>query len=180
MFEFLESIDIAIFYFINGEISNTYFDKFFPFITNLNNWILVYVIMFGWLFMKGGRKGWITASAIAIVVFLTDHFVIDFLKEEFSRLRPCQVLDYVRILIPCGAGKSFPSAHAANNFAVATVLAYSYRQYKWIFYTIALLIAFSRVYVGVHYPSDVIVGSAIGFVMGFIVITLLTKLRNRR
>ena len=134
--------------------------------------------MFAWLFMKGGKKGWITASAIAIALFLADHFLIDFLKHEVARLRPCHVLDYVRSLVPCGVGKSFPSAHAANNFAVAAVLAYSYRQYKWVFYTIAFLIAFSRVYVGVHYPSDVIVGSFIGFAIGFIVITLLTKLRR--
>jgi undecaprenyl-diphosphatase len=178
MLEFFENIDVAFFYFINSTIACSYFDKFFPFITNLNNWVLVYVIMFGWLFLKGGKKGWITASALAVAVFVTDHYIVDFLKEEIARIRPCHVLDYVRLLVPCGGGKSFPSAHAANNFAAAAVLAHSYIRYKWVFYVIAFLIAFSRVYVGVHYPSDIIAGGLIGFGIGFLVIYLLDKLRD--
>lgn len=178
MSEFFINIDIAVFHFINSAIANSYFDSFFPFITNLNNWILVYVLMFGWLFLKGGKRGWITASALAIAIFVTDHIVVDFIKEEVARLRPCHVLDYVRLLVPCGGGKSFPSAHAANNFAAAAVLSFSYSKFKWVFYIIAFLIAFSRVYIGVHYPSDIIAGGIIGFAIGFIVISLLSKLRN--
>jgi len=180
MIEFFENIEVALFYFINSTISNSYFDKFFPFITNLNNWILVYVLLFGWLFLKGGKRGWITASALALAVFVTDHYVIDFIKEEVARLRPCHVLDYVRLLVPCGAGKSFPSAHAANNFAAAAVLAHSYSKYKWVFYIIAFLIAFSRVYVGVHYLSDIIAGGLIGFGIGFLMVYMLDKLRSIR
>jgi undecaprenyl-diphosphatase len=178
MIEFFENIDVAIFYFINSTIANSYFDKFFTFITNLNNWILVYVLLFGWLFIKGGKRGWIAASALAVAVFVTDHYVIDFLKEEVARLRPCHVLEYIRLLVPCGPGKSFPSAHAANNFAAAAVLAHSYSRYKWVFYIIAFLIALSRVYVGVHYPSDIIAGSIIGFGVGYVVIFVLDKIRN--
>ncbi len=177
MLEILENIDIAVFYFINSTIANSYFDTFFPFITNLNNWVMVYILMFGWLFLKGGKKGWITASALAIAIFVTDHYVIDFLKESVDRLRPCHVLDYIRLLVPCGGGRSFPSAHAANNFAAAAVLAHSYSKYKVIFYSIAFLIAFSRVYVGVHYPSDIIAGGLIGIIIGFVVIYLLDKIR---
>ena len=101
-----------------------------------------------------------------------DEFNSFLLKDLFSRLRPCQVLDNVRLLMPCGGGKSFPSSHAANNFAAAVVLSYFYKQYKWVYFSFAITISYSRVYVGVHYPFDVFGGIIFGVGIGLLFVYL--------
>lgn len=76
--------------------------------------------------------------------------------------RPCHALQNVHLLVSCGSGFSFPSSHAVNNFAGALILAFFFPRNKWWFFGIAAIVAFSRVYVGVHYPFDVIGGAVIG------------------
>jgi len=101
---------------------------------------------------------------------MTDNNMIqdDFLKQLFARQRPCNVLDNVRLLVGCSRSFSMPSSHAGNNFAAATFFGILYKRYSKILFTIATLVAFSRPYVGVHYPSDIIVGSFVGIVIGFV------------
>lgn len=89
-----------------------------------------------------------------------------------GRIRPCHTLPDIRLLVPCGGGKSFPSSHAVNNFAFAILLGSFFKEYKFHFIILASLVAFSRVYVGVHYPSDVIFGSILGCIIGFVFVYL--------
>ncbi|MCK5740590.1 MAG: phosphatase PAP2 family protein [Chlorobi bacterium] len=168
--EVFHTIDVQLFIFLNSTISNDICDKIFPYITDVRNWLLVYVFLFGWLFWQGGKKGVLTAVSLIAVILATDYINSELLKNYFSRVRPCSALDDVRLLIDCGSGKSFPSSHAANMFAAATVLAYYYRKYRWIYFGIAAAIAFSRVYVGVHYPLDIAGGAIVGTVIGTVVV----------
>jgi undecaprenyl-diphosphatase len=78
----------------------------------------------------------------------------------------------VHLLVHCGGGKSFPSSHAANNFGAATILTYFYRKIAWIFFSLAALVAFSRVYVGVHYPFDVLAGAILGMAISAILLLI--------
>jgi undecaprenyl-diphosphatase len=175
MTEFLLNIDLVVFYFINHTITNNFLDKLMPFITEIRNWYLVYIFLFTWLFWKGGKKGRIAAITLIIAIILSDQISSHILKELFSRTRPCQALDNVRLLVTCGSGKSFPSSHAVNNFVAATILSYFYKQYKIIYFSIASLMALSRVYVGVHYPSDIIAGALLGFLVAWLLIYMLKK-----
>lgn len=176
MIEFFINIDISLFYFVNHDLANPFFDKLMPFITEVNSWILLYLVGIVWLIWKGGTKGRIAALALILTLGLTDFINSEILKELFDRARPCREMIDARLLVNCGPGKSFPSSHAANNFAAATVLSYFFRSRWWIFYPAAFLVAFSRIYIGVHYPADTIGGAIVGFAIASIVLAIIYQL----
>ena len=179
MIDFLYSIDVAIFNFINHTISNPIFDKFFPFITQVKNWIITYVILWFVLFLKGGKKGKLAAFTVIFLIIVSDQISSNLLKNFFERVRPCNSLDNVNLLVGKLKSFSFPSSHAVNNFAVATFFYKLYPRYKWILFTIASLMAISRPYVGVHYPSDIFAGAIIGIIIGWL-FSLLVKFIEKK
>jgi len=176
MVEFLYQIDLKLLYFINDTLSNPFFDKVFPFITEVKNWYLVYLIFFLLLVIKGGRIGRIAAVALILLITATDQFSSFFLKNLIGRIRPCNILTDLNVLVTCTDSFSFPSSHAVNNFAVAMFFTKIFPKNKWAFFSIATLMAFSRPYVGVHYPSDVIGGAIIGIIFGYIFALMVIKI----
>lgn len=182
MIEFLYSIDVTIFFFINHTLSNPVFDLFMPFLTDLNKHkpVLLFLLLFvGYVLWKGGTTGRITISILIITIIISDQLNSSVLKEIFSRIRPCRSLDGVRLLVDCGGGLSFPSSHAVNNFAAATVISNFYHKQKWYWFAFAFLVAFSRTYVGVHYPSDILAGSILGFIIGFIIVSIWKSINTK-
>jgi len=177
------SIDLTIFYFFNQTISTGFLDKFFSIITNVNNWYITFLLLLGLLFFKGGRIGKISAVGILILIAITDQASHKVLKEFFERARPCNTLSDVLTPLGCTGSFSFPSNHAVNNFAAASFFSRLYPNYKTVLFIIASLVALSRVYLGLHYPSDIIAGAAIGFVFGYFFGLLVLKINdiiNRR
>ena len=179
MIDFLYSIDKAIFIFINQTLSNPVGDFLWPLITDYNNiWIVRIPLILIWvlLLFKGGRTGRTVAVMIIPMLFLSDKISSAFIKEWVGRARPCHTIDGVPViqgihmLVDCGPGKSFPSSHAVNNFAVCTMLSYYYPKWKWWFFGWASLTALSRPAVGVHYPSDILGGAIIGSIIALLVI----------
>lgn len=166
--EFLYSFDLAIFYFCNHTISTGFLDKFFSIITDVNKWYIAYVILAGIAFFKGGRRGKIAVIGLILMIVVTDQTGYRLLKESIQRLRPCIALTDVITPVGCSGSFSFPSNHALNNFAAAIFLMRLFPNYKWIFLTVATLISFSRIYLGVHYPSDVLGGALIGIAFGYL------------
>jgi undecaprenyl-diphosphatase len=168
MTDIIYSIDLSIFYFINHTLSNPIFDKFFPFITNVKSWYLAYIILWGILVSKGGKIGKIASIGIILLIATSDQLSSNLLKNLFERIRPCNFLDDVNVLVHCSRSYSFPSSHAVNNFAVAMYFYMIYPKLKWILFPVAFLVAFSRPYVGVHYPSDILAGGTFGVLVGYI------------
>lgn len=168
MADFLYSIDLAVFYFINNTLSNPVFDKFFPYITEVKHWYVAYIILWLILIIKGGKLGRIAALFAIIVITASDQFSSNFLKHAIERIRPCNAISGVNILVGCTGSYSFPSSHAVNNFAVAVFFMRLYPKLKWTLLIVASLMAFSRPYVGVHYPSDILGGAVIGSIIGYI------------
>jgi undecaprenyl-diphosphatase len=173
--DYLQNLDTAVFRFINGTLRNPVFDVFMPFITNLNRHPTVLVIvglMLILLFVKGGNKGKYAVLVLAFGILFSDQLNSSVAKFILARPRPCHALAYVHLLVGCGSGYSFPSSHAVNTFCGAIILAFFFpRAAVWL-YSFAGVVSFSRVYVGVHYPADVVGGAVIGICCGLIMITL--------
>ncbi|TSA19337.1 phosphatase PAP2 family protein [bacterium] len=174
-------LDRNLFYFCNQGLRNWFFDAIFPFLTDLNKkpaaLVLVGILWF-LLLMKSGRHGRIAALLLLPTIALSDQLNSSFLKFIIERPRPCHELANVHLLVSCGSGFSFPSSHAVNNCSAAIVLAYFLPRWSWAFFSFAALIAFSRVYVGVHYPSDVAAGAVIGFAIGGVVIIVFRQVEE--
>lgn len=166
MADFLYNIDVAIFYFLNVSISNPFFDNFFPYITNVKSWYLVYIIFWLILIIKGGRIGRISAIGILFVITISDQLSSQILKQLFERIRPCNALSDVNLLIGCSKSYSMPSSHAVNNFAAAFFFSKLFPKYMIALIIIAAVMALSRPIVGVHYFSDIFVGAIIGMIIG--------------
>lgn len=181
MSEFLYTLDVAAFTFLNGTLSNPVGDFLWPYITDWDRFLAVRIVLLGtWLSLIafGGKRGRIAAVLIVLVIAGADQLSSSVIKPLVQRPRPCHVVDgtmvvpQVHLLVHCGGGKSFPSSHAVNTFAVATAFAFFYGRWWWAFYGWAALVAFSRVAVGVHYPSDILGGALIGTGVGWCVLLL--------
>jgi len=181
MLDFLNSIDIVLFRFLNGSLSNSILDFLMPFITDLNKQLIVLVLVFVlilWMLIRGGRQVRIAAILLIITIVVSDQLSSSVIKYWFERPRPCQILYNVHLLVSCGSGSSFPSSHAVNNFAGALILAFFFKRFKWWFFGFAAIVAFSRIYVGAHYPSDVIGGAIIGLFCAGSVLLVFVILEN--
>ena len=174
----LYQVDISIFYFFNHTIANPVFDKFFVFITDVKNWYLTYLVLILIVFFKGGRIGKLSAGFMILLIITSDQFSSHLLKNLIERIRPCNVLPDVRTLIGCSGTYSFPSSHAVNNFAAATFFAVLFPKYKWMLFISAFLVAISRPYLGLHYPSDTFFGALIGIVLGYIFAIIVLKIES--
>jgi undecaprenyl-diphosphatase len=168
MLEFLGNIDTALFLFFNVTLANPVTDLIMPLITSdmllrvLYAGAVVSLLVFG-----KARLRWVVLFSVLVLV-VTDQLSAGLLKPMLGRLRPCHVLENINLLVDCGGGKSMPSSHAANAFGQAVLLAMLYRRWAWPLLIVAALIALSRVFVGVHYPFDVVAGTVIGATAGFV------------
>ncbi len=180
LLELLHQLDVALFYFFNVTLANPVLDAVMPFVTDKHSWYPVWAVTVIGLLWKGGRKGrWAVLVAI-LAVGLSDPVVSRIMKPLFDRDRPCIALEDVHLLLNRKTSNAMPSAHAANFFAVATAFSYFYRKYQVIFWFLASLVAYSRVAVGVHYPSDILVGSMVGAFFALFWIFLINKILQRR
>ena len=162
---FLFSIDKAVFIFLNHSLANPVFDVIMPFVTEANHWKIPLFLAWLSLMIFGGKKGRIAGLLAVVIVTMSDQLSSAVIKPWVRRLRPCDpkaIVEGGRFLIGLKESFSFPSSHAANNAAIATLFSVKYRRYTAVFIAIAATVAYSRIYVGVHYPSDVLGGIFVG------------------
>ena len=179
MFETLDRIDRAVLLWVHDH-HNDIFDLIMPIITDADNWVLPILVLIFYLGFKGEKRGKITLVLLIFALALTDSICAQLLKPFFERIRPSHLdLDGLQLLVFKGGKWSMPSNHAANIFTFAVILSYFYKKYKMPLFLLAYLIAFSRVYVGVHYLGDVIIGSIFGYALGWMVLTLWVILKMR-
>lgn len=158
----LAELDTQLFFWINQGQRNFFFDRIMPFLTEFENWR--YPLLMTWiiLFFGGGPRLKINLLLTALLVGLLDYSNSFFFKHLFDRVRPCNALTGVHLFGGCPSSFSFPSNHAANLFGAAVFLSYHYRKGAAFFLAIPVIIGYSRVYVGEHYPFDVLAGFLLG------------------
>ena len=180
MLDLINTIDNNFLFWVHLNLPNVVFDISMPFITDEKNWRFPIALLIFTLGFKSGKKGKLCLVILIISLGLTDAISAHILKPFFERIRPSHLnLDGINLLVSKGGKWSMPSNHATNIFSLATVLSYFYISFKPSLYLLAIIIAFSRVYVGVHFPGDVIVGGLIGYFIALTVLTFWGKLKLR-
>lgn len=176
MMETILEWDARLFELINGHWHHAYVDWLMPWWREKMTWIPLYLLIAAWALIRLKRQGFILLLGLIGTASISDAVSSHVIKPAVHRLRPCNdpaQSTSVRLLTGCGKAYSFTSSHAANHFAVATFLSLTLvAPFFWA--RIALIswaasIAYGQVYVGVHYPSDVLAGALLGIIIGNIV-----------
>lgn len=176
----LAAWDLKLFRLINGEWVHPWLDKFFPVFTSEDFWLIPVLAAMIFLLFFNARRGRIVFVLLLLSISFTDSIAYRVLKPGIGRMRPCRELENVRVLEKCGGKFGMPSNHAANFFAAAGILGLFYRRGRKYFFTVAFLAGvYARIYVGKHYPGDVIAGALFGVAAAYAFYYLWVALRLR-
>jgi undecaprenyl-diphosphatase len=145
---------------IKKYVQNKYLDRLMPIVTSMGNLGIVWIIMAVVLILDKSYR--LIGDTVILTLIVSTIVGEGIVKHIVRRVRPCNQQNNVSFLIAKPISYSFPSGHTLSSFAVAEVLSIYFTQYKLIFMAIAFLIALSRLYLYVHYPTDVIAGIIIG------------------
>ncbi len=174
MIEALDQLDRSLFHLING-VHSPFWDEVMWGVSSKIAWIPIYALLLVMILRKfGWKQTLMIVGGIGIVILLADQLSASVLKPWIARYRPCQLeaeMGVVHIVNnKCGGLYGFVSSHAANFFGLATFLSLLFRNHKATIGLIlaAMLVAYSRVYLGVHYPGDVLGGAMLGSLCGWV------------
>jgi undecaprenyl-diphosphatase len=166
----LLTLDKIVFLWCNTHLANPVLDAFFLCITDPSFWIIPGLIAASFFVWEKKTSALIVIGLVLIAAGISDALANQVIKHAVGRLRPCNphaLVEGGRFLLGYKTSLSFPSSHAMNMFAAAGVLTAFYRRQWYWFFSFALMIGFSRIYVGVHFPGDVLGGALFGAMVGW-------------
>jgi undecaprenyl-diphosphatase len=168
--------DEQLFHFINHGWQHPFLDAVIPLLRNKYFWMPLYVFLFSFFLLNFKKKGLLLVLALCLAVGISDVTSSQLIKKTVKRARPCKTVETltdVHLLVPCGSGYSFPSSHAANHFTLAFFLFLALgKMFRWtclLLMAWAASIALAQVYVGVHYPLDILAGAMLGMLIAGLV-----------
>ncbi|PXY43003.1 phosphatase PAP2 family protein [Flavobacterium hydrophilum] len=183
MLEKIQELDTNLLVYLNSLGSETY-DRFWLIITSQLNWTPVFLLMFFLIYRKiGGKQTLYLLLFIAVLIAFTDQ-TTNLFKNTFQRLRPCnnpEINTIIRV-VQSRKSYSFFSGHAANTMAVATFLFLVLkRHFKYLGFLFLwpLIFAYSRIYLGLHYPGDILTGYFFGALFGFLMFKIYQNLKPK-
>jgi undecaprenyl-diphosphatase len=172
--EFLDQIDKDMLLYLHS-IHSDFLDIFMANVTKKYNWIPLYIILLVSLFRQFGWQAIYSIIAVILLVTISDQLTSSFMKPFFGRFRPChdpEIGHLIRIITRCGGEYGFVSSHASNSFSVATFFILLFNRthtYVWWLLIWPFLFSYSRIYLGVHYPLDLLGGALVGVLLGFLI-----------
>tara|TARA_Y100001970_G_scaffold3812_1_gene4373 strand:- start:5579 stop:6163 length:585 start_codon:yes stop_codon:yes gene_type:complete len=192
MIELILQLDLYLFHIINTDLNNTLFNYIFIFFHDCHKnigFILPLLLLWIFFIFRDKKNRIKLIVLIPLAVLITDQ-IGSKIKDLEIRKRPYMKIDEdnINLLVNTpknkdglykntkSSKKSFPSNHSANIWALSTILSYMYNSKKKYFMILAILVSISRVYVGVHYPLDIIAGAVIGLIVSFLIIKLSKQL----
>ena len=182
MIEYLVALDIEAFKILNGAF-NPFLDHFMWLVSGKFAWILMCIALLYVVFRNNWKNGVVSLLFIALTITLCDQISSTFIKHTVERLRPT----HTEALMPLvhtvngyvGGLYGFVSSHAANSFGVAMFLALMFKQrlFSLLIFLWAVVLSYSRIYLGVHFPGDILGGAIVGLLVGYLVYFIYIKLR---
>ena len=179
MLEQLIHYDQELFLLVNQVLSNSFFDWLMPILRNPYTWAPLYLFLIIFLIRNYKKKGIVMLVFFIMTFGIADSTSSSLIKPEVMRVRPCNDVifkDQVKLRVRCGSGYSFPSSHATNHFALGMFLLVIFRKrWKpiiWLSLGWAASISFAQIYVGVHYPIDILMGALLGSIIGIFTATI--------
>lgn len=188
MIEILSELDNKLFLLINKNGSSEFLDGFLPWWREKRNWVPLYILLGIFVVFKFRKQCWLWILSVAACVGSADAISSHLLKPGIGRLRPCQegsavVEEMVLRLSNCPGNGSFTSSHAANHFALAFFIILSLQStmgvHRWWFLPWAIIICWAQVYVGVHYPGDILGGALLGLALASLFNFFYKKLQRK-
>jgi len=179
--QFIENIDRQLFLFLNS-LHNPFWDKLMFTISQTSTWIPLYIFLILYLAFTQKKKAIFSVLVIAAFVGLADYSSVHFFKNVFLRYRPCHNLEIQKVIHlvnnHCGGQYGFISSHAANVFALATLFSFIIKKKIFVIPLLlwATVVSYSRIYLGVHYPLDILGGAIWGMFLAGIAYYLYSKL----
>ncbi len=162
-------------------MTNDVFDAVIPWLREPVFWAPIYLFIIGFCLFNFGKKGYFVIVFLSLAAGSSDFISNTIIKKNVERIRPCRALESDEVItrVHCGSGYSFTSNHAANHFAISWYLIFllpsSRRALKFVLGIWAFAVSFAQVYVGVHYPLDVISGALLGICIAYLWSVLFRK-----